>query len=317
MGDEQGKGKDPRPAVPAGVETLRPYHSALQSADLLSAIAQRRLEEQKGSLVVIAGTPADIGAHLRIADRVVIGREQGGLKLRDGLLSRNHALVTRGEDGYWVEDMGSTNGTMLNGVALTERRKLSPEDRITLGKTVIKFTIIDATEASYLDEMARMSSTDSLTGLVAKHRFDAALEEAFRVARIRQDPLSALMMDMDGLKAVNDRLGHHVGAGTISKVGVLISQIVGDRGEACRFGGDEFAAFLPAMPLEAAREVAEKIRFAVEDTTFEIGALKVNVHISVGIAELDAQIATSAELLNRSDQALYRAKEKGRNQVSD
>ena len=317
MGDERGNGKDQQATRPPVAETLRPYQSPFQPGEIAAAIAQQRLEAQKGSLVVIAGTPADIGAHVRIADCVIIGREQGGLRLRDGLLSRNHARVIRDEEGYWLEDLGSTNGTMLNGCNVTERKKLSPEDRITMGQTVIKFTVVDAIEASYLDEMARMSSTDSLTGLVAKHRFDAALDEAFRAARTRNQPLCALMMDMDGLKAINDRLGHHVGAGTISKVGMLISEVVGERGEACRFGGDEFCAFLPALSLAGAMKIAEKIRAGVEHTMFEIGSLRVQACISIGVAELDAQTASPVALLNRSDLALYRAKAKGRNQVSD
>jgi diguanylate cyclase (GGDEF)-like protein len=297
-------------------QTLRPDQTLRVEAGVLEDFKQRL--SKQGSLVVIAGTPADVGNHLVVDGAVVIGREAGDLPLRDGRISRQHASVTLEGGDYLVRDLGSTNGTRVNGQPVEGRRALDEGDQILVGQTVIKFTLVDRTEALYLKQMERLVGTDELTGLLAKHRFDAALKEAIRVARLTRRALSVMMMDMDGLKTINDRHGHHVGAGTIRQVGVLIARVLARRGEACRFGGDEFSVFMAGTSLPAARAAAEQIRQEVEDSDFVVaGSPPVKATISIGVAELPPDVDTAESLLELADQALYRAKALGRNVVSD
>jgi two-component system cell cycle response regulator len=271
-----------------------------------------------GSVLVIAGTSADVGRHVAIDEEVVIGRENTDLPLRDGRISRRHAAVLRSGQDHVVRDLGSTNGTRVNGQLIQGEQRLEDGDRIQVGATIIKFTLVDRTEAHYLSQMEKMVGTDELTGLLAKHRFDAALIEAIRLSHHTRRPLSALMMDLDGLKGINDAHGHHTGAATIRLVGELIARMLGERGDACRFGGDEFAAFLPGCDLPAAMEVAGKIRGEVEHTNFHpLEGIEVRVTISIGAVELPPHVHTIQALLHLADQALYRAKRRGRNCVSD
>jgi diguanylate cyclase (GGDEF)-like protein len=288
-------------------------HFRLSRDDILKY--QQSLENRRGSLLVIAGNPADIGNTLVFAEAAVIGREQANLQLKDGLISRRHAVVEKWSTDYVVKDNGSTNGTMVNGEPIAGVHQLHEGDRIHVGETVIKFTLVDDTEASYLRKMDQMVGTDELTGLMAKHRFDAALEEALRTARHTGTYLSVMMMDMDRLKQVNDTHGHHMGAGTIRQVGQQIGEIVTGLGEACRFGGDEFSAFLRGFPLPAAISIAERIRATVETTNYGPPDLDVRVSISIGVAELPAGVETIRALVDLADRALYRAKEGGRNVV--
>jgi diguanylate cyclase (GGDEF)-like protein len=292
-------------------QTLRLEQEALEQ---LKALVSKQLI---GSLVVIAGTPADVGNHLVVNEAVVIGRDQTDMPLRDGRISRRHAIVERRNNSYLVRDLGSTNGTLVNEQRLNEERQLVNGDRISVGQTVIKFTLIDHTEALYLSRMEKLVGTDELTGLQSKHRFDAALQEAIDYARLTQQALAVLMMDMDGLKQINDTYGHHAGANAIREVGILIATVLRGRGEACRFGGDEFSAFVPGAHAEAALQIAEEIRQAVERMEFVLEAIHYRAQISIGVAERPSEIHQAKPLLDLADQALYRAKRKGRNTVSD
>ena len=296
-----------------GEETIR-----LNTADLLRF--QQQYEQRgkhRGSLLIIDGTRADLGSHVTVENEMIIGRETKGLQLRDRKCSRRHAVVSHREDNYVIRDLGSTNGTFLNGVPLQNEQPLCDGDKIVLGQTVIKFNLVDETEADYLKQVEQLVTTDDLTGLLAKHRFDAALEEAMQAARSAGAPLGVLMMDMDGLKAINDRHGHQVGAFTISQVGMLIGRILEGKGEACRFGGDEFSAFLPRHGMTETTAVAEQIRHEVEVAQISYGLIRVNARISIGVATLPGNVHDVEGLLSLADHALYRAKAKGRNVVSD
>ncbi|MCC6749390.1 MAG: diguanylate cyclase [Deltaproteobacteria bacterium] len=309
-GPGEGAPEPPKPVVP-----LHPANQTLRlSTDDVSRLRQQH--QRRGSLVVIAGTPADVGMHLVVEGEVVIGRDAPGILLRDVGTSRRHAEVRRDGDLYTVRDLGSTNGTRLNDVPLQGVQTLRDGDQILLGQTVIRFNLVDETEATFFSELNRQVGTDHLTGLVSKPRFDAAMAEALRAARAAGGQLAALMMDMDNLKGINDRHGHHVGAGTIRQVGELLSRVLAGRGEACRFGGDEFSAYLPGAGLAQALAVGEEIRAEVAASRFVVDGTTVSATLSIGVAELTPQLTAAEELLRQADAALYRAKAAGRNRVS-
>lgn len=270
---------------------------------------------REGTLLVIAGTSADLGAHLVVRGEAVVGRDLGHLKLRDGRVSRKHVRVWLNDGVHFAEDLGSTNGSLLNGHPLKKPTPLSEGDRIYLGGTVLKFGLVDATEARYLERMARLAGTDPLTGLHAKHRFDSMAEEALRQARATGQPLALLMMDMDGLKSINDRHGHRMGAHTIATVGKALGKVLEGRGEACRFGGDEFCAYLPNTAQAEALAVAERIRATVEAGTYTLDGNTVHPTMSLGLAMAGPDTGTLGALVAQADAALYRAKAAGRNRV--
>lgn len=283
---------------------------------------------RQGSLLVIAGDPADVGTHVLVDRTICVGRdpqldnsntesakEHGSLQLRDARTSRNHFSVIPRNERYYLSDLGSTNGTRLERERIEGEVLLADGDQITIGQTLIKFTLVDDTEAAYLLRMERLAGTDELTGLLAKHRFDSLLADSVRNAHAQPTALSVLMMDLDGLKSLNDRHGHHMGAHTIGEVGKIIGDIVSGRGEACRFGGDEFCAFFPGLVLDRAMRIAERIRRRVEESTFVHNDCMVKLTISIGVAILKDGITNGEALLEKADQALYRAKAAGRNRI--
>jgi diguanylate cyclase (GGDEF)-like protein len=249
---------------------------------------------------------------------VTIGRDPKiELPLQDEGISRRHCRITFEKDKtqFVVEDLGSTNGTLLNGKKVTGKQRLSGGDRIYLGACVVKFTYSDELEVGYHAQMDALVGTDDLTGLIAKRRFDAAFVRAVDDARHMRKGLAVMMLDLDGLKQINDTHGHPVGAYTIAEVGKLIGRIISPRGAACRFGGDEFAAFMPGVAKREAKQIGESIRAAVNGHHFEKGGAVVKPTISIGISLFPDDGDSAELLLRRADEALYRAKKTGRDRV--
>ena len=294
-------------------------------SDTLENVAQRpatpATSRKLATLVVVQGTDADLGAHARVEGRLVIGRDPaGGLVLTEAGASKQHAAVEPVEGfgarvRYEVEDLGSTNGTAVNGTRIKTRRKLKDGDKISLGNTVLRFSIADEVDAAFQAQVEAMLSTDDLTGLLSPRRFDAALDEALRTARANSTKVALLVLDIDGLKAINDAHGHAMGAYTIGQVGRLLAQVMTGKGTASRFGGDEFVAFLPGADRDAGVKAAEALRDAVAAHRFQLEKIVVRPSVSVGVAVFPERGATAKALFDAGDRALYRAKAKGKDCV--
>lgn len=273
------------------------------------------------TIVVVQGSEADLGAHARIDKRVVIGRDPGNeLSLSDSKASKQHAQVepVSGLVGvrYEIRDLGSTNGTLVNGKPVKSTRKLKDGDKISIANTVLRFSLADEVDAAFHAQVEAMLSTDALTGLLAPRRFDAALDEAMHSASSKSAPLALLVLDIDDLKQINDKHGHAMGAFCIAEVGKLLSQVIGARGMATRFGGDEFVAFLPGFTLELATALAEELRARLAAHDFTRDKKKVQPSVSAGVAVFPAAGDTRKALFDAADRALYRAKARGKNRVA-
>ncbi len=270
------------------------------------------------ALIVIQGNEADLGMHCVLDRTVTLGRDLDvELPLRDVGISRRHAMVEKDVLGrYVVSDLGSTNGTRVNGDVLSAPRPLDEGDKVIVGSTVLRFTRGDEADASFREKLVRVISTDHLTGLVAKRRYDAEYQLAVVTAKQTAKPLAVLMMDMDGVKTINDTHGHHMGSFAIAEAGHILGEVIGLEGPTSRYGGDEFAAYLPGYDKPGAVKIAEKARVALMRHHFEKDGVVIQPTISIGIAAY-TEDGDDAEILQRkADEALYRAKKAGRNRVS-
>jgi diguanylate cyclase (GGDEF)-like protein len=275
------------------------------------------LDRRSPGLVVVAG--ADIGKrHALPAAGLVIGRDPqvASLVLVDPAVSARHCVVEADTEGsgFRVADLGSRNGTFVNGEKVTER-SLAEGDKIFVGETVLRFSLQDAIEEKFHDKIDVLMNVDALTGLLVKRAFDLELARVFEGSRRAATPLSLLMMDLDGLKSINDVRGHQMGSLCIAEVGKIILQELAGVGRACRYGGDEFIAFLEDGA-DGAAAAAERIRARVDGYEFIRDGVRVATTISIGVAELHAGFPTPDHLLQAADEALYRAKRAGRNRVS-
>jgi len=273
-------------------------------------------ERRTPGLVVVAG--ADIGKrHPLPAGGLVIGRDPhaAGLVLVDPAVSARHCVVELvGSGSFRVSDLGSRNGTFVNGEKVGERTLLEG-DKIFVGETVLRFSLSDEIEEQFHDRIEVLMNVDALTGLLVKRAFDLELARAFEAAKRAGAPLGLLMMDLDGLKSINDHRGHQMGSLCIAEVGAMIRQEIQPFGRACRYGGDEFIALVEAQGADGAAAIGERIRARVEGYEFVRDGVRVSTTISIGVAELDPSLATPDHLLQLADEALYRAKRAGRNRV--
>ncbi|MDH4318476.1 MAG: diguanylate cyclase [Desulfobulbaceae bacterium] len=268
--------------------------------------------------VLTCMTGVQVGRRIMLADdRITFGRSpEATIMLRDDHVSRIHFAVEYDpqHSEYRVMDLGSSNGTLVNEKKIFEA-VLKNFDKITAGVTRLRFSWEDALDVQYQAELDQLLNIDSLTGLVVKRRFDEELHRHVAVATKKGGDLAMIMMDLDGVKQINDTHGHAFGAYTISETGKLIKSIIGQIGLASRFGGDEFMAFLPNVQKEEALMIGELIRKAVENHAYEKNDIRLKPTISIGISLLQRDDDVES-LLNRADVALYRSKKSGRNKVS-
>jgi len=164
-------------------------------------------------------------------------------------------------------------------------------------------------------EVQKQAITDSLTGLYNRRGFtELGRREVERALRFRH-PLSAIMIDIDLFKIVNDTYGHNIGDLVLRAIATRCNSNVRTVDILGRFGGDEFILLLPETDMFTAAGVAERLRLRAADTPVVIENYKIPITISLGVAKLAGEPCDLDSLLNRADAAMYTAKQSGRNQV--
>jgi diguanylate cyclase (GGDEF)-like protein len=256
-----------------------------------------------GQRTEIGATPLTIGRHLSC-----------DIQLLDNAVSRIHYRVVPGEYGVLLQDEGSTNRTYVNDRPV-QAQPLQDGDVLRVGRTIFKFLTGDNVEAAYHEEIYRLMTTDNLTGAANRRVFQTELERRFNEARRYGRPLSLLVLDLDRFKRVNDTFGHLFGDQVLRRLGALVTAEKRDGDTFCRYGGEEFALIMPETALPDALLVAERIRKAVEDTSFDFEGRTTPVTVSIGAAAREDSHQVPEDLVKRADVRLYDAKEGGRNRV--
>jgi two-component system cell cycle response regulator len=287
---------------------------ALEATSTLSqAVVQAVKAPHRPVLVIISGN--EMGVRKPVDKSVLIGRDPAcELVLTDGLVSSRHALLEDRGDSWALIDLGSTNGTSVNG----EKGKefvLARNDKIVFGRTVVRFEMQDPLEQEYDQLVEKLLNVDDLSGLLVRRKFDADLKIAIEQARGQRAPLGLLMMDLDGIKKINDTHGHLFGAYVIGESGRLIGSVIEGKGFATRFGGDEYIAALPGMDLPATQAMGAQILASIAAHRYEREGIPLRPGISIGAAAFPESASDAETLFQRADEALYRAKRAGKNQV--
>lgn len=163
------------------------------------------------------------------------------------------------------------------------------------------------------DELKVASRIDGLTGLFNRRYWQERFEQAYKLAKRREKPSTALMLDIDHFKKVNDTYGHQAGDSVIQSLAHLIKRCVRETDLAGRYGGEEFAVILTDSAVDNAVTVAERLRRLAEHSQVEHEGEIIKFNISVGLAEFYPLCDSPMEWLERADQALYQAKQTGRN----
>jgi diguanylate cyclase (GGDEF)-like protein/PAS domain S-box-containing protein len=170
--------------------------------------------------------------------------------------------------------------------------------------------------AQLYEHALELAFTDGLTGLYNRRYFMDQIEREFIRAQRNKAPLSLIMVDLDELKAINDRFGHHVGDGFLKEVARIVK--VNTRGSdvTARWGGDEFMLLAPGTDHKSASKIAERIRAQVESYKVRLEGEEVGITISAGIVSCPSHAVAVAELLKKTDEAMYNAKRNGKNRAS-
>ncbi|MBL4797976.1 MAG: diguanylate cyclase [Oleispira sp.] len=167
------------------------------------------------------------------------------------------------------------------------------------------------------EKLAHLSTTDGLTGLRNRRYFDEIINREFQRAIREQETLSVLMMDIDFFKKVNDEYGHQAGDEVLVRVAQVLGGIVNRKTDlVARYGGEEFAIILPNTDLAGACQVAESVRSEIAQATYYFDQQAIDVTVSIGLmGDRPEKNNNYEQWLKYADEALYVAKEQGRNQV--
>ncbi len=156
-------------------------------------------------------------------------------------------------------------------------------------------------------EVQRLAVTDALTGLYNRHKLDEALANEFERARRYKRPLSMIMLDLDGLKLINDTYGHPAGDGALKLVAEAIRNSIRRVDMPARFGGDEFIILLPEVDLDVALRIAERICNKIQPSEDQRDMFS----LSGGVAQLQDHHTSAEDFVRSADDALYSAKRAG------
>jgi len=177
---------------------------------------------------------------------------------------------------------------------------------------LIRVYALDITDRKMAEEEIHLlATTDSLTGIANRREFTAMLEREVERVKRYDTPLSLAMFDLDNFKRVNDTFGHDVGDSVLLAVTGLVKKSIRGADVVARWGGEEFMVLMPESDMQAAEKASEKLRLAIAGHPFDTVG---KVTASFGVAAFEPQDDLNS-LLKRADDALYRAKDKGRNRV--
>ena len=264
-------------------------------------------------LVTIYGR--DLGKQYALSkEEIVIGRgADNDIVLDMDNVSRRHAKVVNRKEGFYVEDLGSTNGSYVNDEEVSTRQLLNGE-LIKIGGAILKFLQGGNIEALFHEEIYRMTIVDGLTQVHNKRYFLEFMDrEMARCARYNR-PLALILFDIDHFKKINDVHGHLAGDFVLKRLAELVARHIRKEEAFARYGGEEFAVIMPETTGERARIFVEKIRRMVEVTEFVYEDRSIGVTVSLGISEMGPHRDPHA-FIKAADEKLYLAKDNGRNRV--
>ncbi|GAB5549169.1 MAG: GGDEF domain-containing protein [Sandaracinaceae bacterium] len=281
-----------------------------------------RAPKNRATLLFIEGPSAGSVLALGPGESVTLGR---GLvaqhRIPEDTLSREHARIFWDASlpegpGYAIEDLGSTQGTWVDRRRVRRPYPLSAGQRVHLGPHVsFRFDLHDAHEQRIVAGLHDAAMRDALTGAYTRRYFHERLRSELSYARRHDVPVALIMLDLDHFKNVNDSYGHVAGDTVLRVVAAQLKTLLRPEDVLIRYGGEELCVLLRGLDLSNAYLLAERLRRAVKGlrVPYEEGVIRVTV--SAGVAAAQDPDEPPQMLVERADEALYLAKERGRDCV--
>lgn len=282
------------------------------------AAAENEAAEKPAALLVVGG---DLNGTIfdLTGGEVTAGRNPDNtIPLEFNGISRYHfKVVSQDGTNHFVQDAGSRNGTFVNNKKIEGQVQLQKGDMIKLGNIALKYLPKGDPERLTYDKLQHEANTDKHTGCFNKGYFNNALDLEVKKSKVTGAPLSLIVFDLDHFKKLNDGYGHDAGDFVLKEMAGLIRKHgVRDLDVFARYGGEEFVILLPKTNLKQAFEIAERLRKLVEGHEFTYEEKRLPVTASIGVADYRQGVATGTDLFKRADEAVYKSKQGGRNQVN-
>jgi two-component system, cell cycle response regulator len=280
------------------------------------AVTIKPVDSNQDVLVLIYPPGQNIGRKYELKNKVItLGRDQGNdIVVPSDSVSRRHARLNMDGNRRLLTDLESTNGSYVNDQPIMSQI-LKNGDQVKIGDTIFKYLVGDGIEASYHEEIYKMTIIDGLTGVFNKRYFLEALGREMARAQRYARPLSILMFDIDHFKRVNDTYGHLAGDYVLASLARVISTRARREEIFARYGGEEFVILLPETQKEGAMELAEQLRKRVASHLFVFEGEEIPTTVSIGVSTVVNENIPENELIARVDEKLYQAKNEGRNCV--
>jgi diguanylate cyclase (GGDEF)-like protein len=274
-------------------------------------------DDSEPCLVMIRGP--ELGRRIQLANgETLLGRSaQCGVVVALDGVSRQHCVFDVSSGAATVRDLGSKNGTWVNGERIEPDRSVGLTNGAVLhtGDASFKFIAHGDAEAAYHEAVYKMLTEDALTGAKNRRFFEDVLEREVAREYRGESGLALLLVDIDEFKRINDEAGHVFGDTVLREVAALIARQARRTDCFSRYGGDEFAVVLTDSSRAGAEIFAERLRGQAEQARFELDGKRLPVTLSIGVAIWRREIGSCAAFVNAADVALYAAKAAGRNRV--
>ena len=291
----------PSKTQPARLAALKQsFHDWNQSPDVLTKMATR--------LSTTLSLETQLGI---IAEEIAQTIPFDALNYRHRIARQDFVFSTGMGGPHRCEYRLTLEGSYYGTLAFHRRQKFTDEELTGL-EMMLSAAICPLRNACQFIAIEQAALTDALTGIGNKRALDEALLRASALADRHGAPWSLILCDLDHFKLINDNHGHVVGDHILTRTAEKLEQAIRNSDTVYRFGGEEFAVLLPHTSEQEAREVAERIRLAIESIRVDGGETPLTVTGSCGVATHLAD-EVPEQWLARADEALYRAKAQGRN----
>lgn len=279
--------------------------------------SEKEAQAKPAALLVVGG---DLnGTIFDLTDKVIgIGRNADNqIALEFNGISRYHFKLHVSGETHVVEDCGSKNGTYLNNKKIEALTPLAKGDIIKVGSIALKYLPKGDPERLTYDKLNLEANTDKHTGCYNKTYFNNKITLEVNKSKVTGEPLSLIIFDLDHFKKLNDNFGHDAGDFVLKEMAQLIrTGGIRENDTFARYGGEEFVVLLPKTNLKQSFEIAERLRKLVENHQFIYDGKRLPVTASIGVADYRQGVNTGTDLFKRADEAVYKSKEGGRNQVN-
>lgn len=290
----------------------------LTDQTIVTSIENIGTSKNKKAYIIFLSGPLVGKLHMLEMGDTVLGRgKNADISINDERISRHHVKISFKGEVAVLEDLGSTNGTFVNGKRI-QIHPLKDGDKIQISSsTIFKYALQDKIEKIFHDELYKMAIVDAVTNIYNKRYFLERFNEEFSYYKRSGKPLSLLMIDLDFFKKVNDTHGHLAGDFILQQIAQTLQDLVRHEDILARYGGEEFVVLLRETDTPGAAILAERMRKVIEEKVIHFEEHVIQITISLGIATFKKDnFKSTAQFIESADQKLYESKKSGRNKVS-